>query len=146
MEKILLSIGKLQVRLENSEEALKHLNDLLYAICTDNSIDVFNCFVFLSAKTADESDVIVSEVQELRGLLDIKEELCISKVAPDMTVDNLFLSVRVYNSLVRAGIHTIADLLGRSEKELMRMRNLGKKGVGEIIKKLNTMGLKLCED
>lgn len=146
IEKILLLIGKLQVRLENREEALKHLNDILYAICSDNSIDVFNSFAFLSSKTVDESDIIVNEIQELRGLLNIKEEQHLSKVAPYMTIENLFLSARVYKCLIRNSIYTIGDLSMKSKKELMRARNLGKKGVEEIIEKLNTIGLKLSED
>lgn len=66
-------------------------------------------------------------------------------VSSDMSVNDLDLSQRSYNCLMRAGIKTCEDLCKYSEEELMKIRNLGKKSAGEIIAKMRDKGLKLKE-
>ena len=56
-------------------------------------------------------------------------------------IEDLDLSVRSYNCLKRAGIQTVDELTQRSEDEMMRVRNLGKKSLKEVIEKLIEMGL-----
>ena len=62
----------------------------------------------------------------------------------DVTIDDLELSVRSYNCLKRAGINTVQDLTSRSEDEMMKVRNLGRKSLDEVIEKLHSMGLELA--
>lgn len=64
----------------------------------------------------------------------------------EMTVEELDLSVRSFNCLKRANIHKVEDLISKSEEEMMRVRNLGRKSLDEVIAKLNSLGLSLRRD
>lgn len=59
----------------------------------------------------------------------------------ETSIDDLDLSVRAYNCLKRAGILTLRDLTDKSENEMMKIRNLGKKSLKEVIDKVKSMGL-----
>lgn len=61
----------------------------------------------------------------------------------EKTIEELDFSVRTYNCLKRAGINVIGDLVARSESDMMKVRNLGKKSLDEVIQKLEEMGLGL---
>ena len=61
----------------------------------------------------------------------------------EMTIEELDLSVRSYNCLKRAGIHTAQELANRTEEEMMKVRNLGRKSLEEVVWKLNELGLSL---
>ncbi|MCP2241065.1 DNA-directed RNA polymerase subunit alpha [Thermoanaerobacterium thermosaccharolyticum] len=61
----------------------------------------------------------------------------------DMTIEELDLSVRSYNCLKRAGINTVQDLVQKTEEEMMKVRNLGKKSLVEVEQKLKALGLSL---
>jgi DNA-directed RNA polymerase subunit alpha len=62
----------------------------------------------------------------------------------DMSIDELDLSVRSYNCLKRAGINTVEELIQRSEADMMKVRNLGRKSLDEVVQKLAMLGLKLA--
>lgn len=64
----------------------------------------------------------------------------------DMTIEDLDFSVRSYNCLKRAGINTLGELLQKSEADLMKVRNLGRKSLEEVNEKLDTMGYTLREE
>lgn len=61
----------------------------------------------------------------------------------EMTIEELDLSVRSFNCLKRAGINTVEDLTNKTEDEMMKVRNLGKKSLDEVINKLHSFGLDL---
>ena len=61
----------------------------------------------------------------------------------EMTVEELDLSVRSFNCLKRANIHKVADLVDKTEEDMMKVRNLGSKSLEEVKKKLADMGLSL---
>ena len=61
----------------------------------------------------------------------------------EMTIEELDLSVRSYNCLKRAGINTVEELANKSEDDMMKVRNLGKKSLEEVIQKLEELGLGL---
>ncbi len=61
----------------------------------------------------------------------------------EMTIEELDLSVRSYNCLKRAGINTVEDLISRTEEDMMKVRNLGRKSLEEVLQKLNALGLSL---
>ncbi|MDK2888721.1 MAG: DNA-directed polymerase subunit alpha [Thermoanaerobacter sp.] len=71
-----------------------------------------------------------------------KEEEKKNKIL-EMTIEELDLSVRSYNCLKRAGINTVEELIQRNEEEMMKVRNLGKKSLEEVINKLSELGLSL---
>ena len=64
----------------------------------------------------------------------------------EMTIEELALSVRSFNCLKRAGINTVEDLINRSEEDMMKVRNLGRKSLEEVIWKLASLGLSLRKE
>jgi len=60
----------------------------------------------------------------------------------EMTIEELDLSVRSFNCLKRAGINTVEDLIGKSEEDMMKVRNLGRKSLEEVVSKLDSLGFK----
>ena len=64
----------------------------------------------------------------------------------ETTIEELDLSVRSFNCLKRAGINTVADLISRSEDEMMKVRNLGRKSFDEVKEKLQSLGFDLSSD
>ena len=64
----------------------------------------------------------------------------------EMTIEELDLSVRSFNCLKRAGIDTVEDLINRTEEDMIKVRNLGRKSLEEVIQKLASLGLTLKKD
>ena len=64
----------------------------------------------------------------------------------EMTIEDLDLSVRSFNCLKRAGIHTVSDLVNKTEAEMMKVRNLGRKSFEEVMQKLASLGYKFPKD
>ena len=64
----------------------------------------------------------------------------------EMTIEELDLSVRSFNCLKRAGIDTVEDLINRTEDDMIKVRNLGRKSLEEVIQKLNSLGLTLKKE
>ena len=64
----------------------------------------------------------------------------------EMTIEDLDLSVRSFNCLKRAGIDTVEDLTNRTEADMIKVRNLGKKSLEEVIQKLHSLGFDLKKD
>ena len=87
----------------------------------------------------------LSEIADMTGLMIEKVEDPKQK-ALETTIEDLDLSVRAYNCLKRAGIHTLHDLINKSATEMMKIRNLGKKSLKEVLDKVKEMGLSLRED
>ena len=75
----------------------------------------------------------------------IKEEDRKEKVL-EMSIEELDLSVRSFNCLKRAGINTVGDLIGKSEDEMMKVRNLGRKSLEEVMAKLDSLGFSLTKE
>ncbi len=85
----------------------------------------------------------VDEVEE-EGTFSEAQDSGNSKVL-EMTIEDLDLSVRSYNCLKRAGINTVAELAQKSEEDMMKVRNLGRKSLEEVKKKLQELDLSLIE-
>ena len=66
--------------------------------------------------------------------------------ALEMTIEELDLSVRSFNCLKRAGINTVEDLINKSEDDMMKVRNLGRKSLEEVLAKLDSLGFSLTKD
>ncbi|MGD9560121.1 MAG: DNA-directed RNA polymerase subunit alpha [Oscillospiraceae bacterium] len=66
--------------------------------------------------------------------------------ALEMTIEELDLSVRSFNCLKRAGINTVEDLVSKTEEEMMKVRNLGRKSLEEVIEKLHSLGFSLANE
>ena len=95
--------------------------------------DHLNLFVDLSDVARETETMIVKNDDSKTKIL-------------EMTIEELDLSVRSFNCLKRASINTVEDLTNRSEEDMMRVRNLGKKSLEEVINKLDSLGLSLRKD
>lgn len=73
----------------------------------------------------------------------VEREETIKEKVLEMTIEELDLSVRSFNCLKRAGIDTVEDLTNRTEEDMIKVRNLGKKSLEEVIQKLHSLGLDL---
>ena len=116
-------------------------------VWTDGSISPEDS-VSLAAKILTEHlNIFVNLTEEAREaeIMVEKEETKKEKML-EMTVEELDLSVRSYNCLKRAGINTVEELTDKTEAEMMKVRNLGKKSLTEIKQKLNDLELSLKED
>ena len=102
----------------------------------------------LSAKILIEHLNIVtnlSEIADMTGIMNAKQEDSKLKKL-ETSIDDLDFSVRAYNCLKRAGVNTLGDLTEKSELEMMKIRNLGKKSLKEVMDKIKDMGLKFREE
>ena len=95
--------------------------------------DHLDLFVDLSDEARETETMIVKNDDSKGKLL-------------EMTIEELDLSVRSFNCLKRAGINTVEDLINRSEEDMMRVRNLGRKSLEEVIAKLDSLNLTLRKD
>ncbi|MBR6551365.1 MAG: DNA-directed RNA polymerase subunit alpha, partial [Clostridia bacterium] len=64
----------------------------------------------------------------------------------EMTIEELDLSVRSFNCLKRAGINTVEDLINKTEDDMMKVRNLGRKSLDEVVNKLASLGFTLQDE
>lgn len=87
----------------------------------------------------------LSEIADVTGIMNAKQEDSKLKKL-ETSIDDLDFSVRAYNCLKRAGVNTLGDLTSKSEVEMMKIRNLGKKSLKEVIDKIKDMGLRFRED
>ena len=87
----------------------------------------------------------LSEIADTTGVMSAKQEDSKLKKL-ETSIDDLDFSVRAYNCLKRAGINTLGDLTEKSELEMMKIRNLGKKSLKEVIDKIKDMGLKFRDE
>ena len=102
----------------------------------------------LGAKILIEHLNIVTDLSELAdttGIMSAKQEDSKLKKL-ETSIEDLDFSVRAYNCLKRANINTLGDLVEKSELEMMKIRNLGKKSLKEVIDKIKDMGLKFRDE
>ena len=76
----------------------------------------------------------------------VEREETIKEKVLEMTIEELDMSVRSFNCLKRAGIDTVEDLTNRTEEDMIKVRNLGKKSLEEVVQKLHSLGLDLKKD
>lgn len=76
----------------------------------------------------------------------VEREETIKEKVLEMTIEELDMSVRSFNCLKRAGIDTVEDLINRTEAEMIKVRNLGKKSLEEVVQKLHSLGLDLKKE
>ena len=87
----------------------------------------------------------LSSIADVSGMMIEKTEDPKVK-ALETSIEDLDFSVRAYNCLKRAGIHTLQDLVNKSESDMIKIRNLGKKSLKEVLDKIRDMGLVLRDD
>lgn len=119
---------------------------LTLEVWTDGTISAKEA-VSLAAKILNEHlnlFVDLSDATYTELLVETKDDS--KETVLEMTIEELDLSVRSFNCLKRAGINTVKDLISKSEEEMMKVRNLGKKSLEEVRNKLISLGFNLTSD
>lgn len=145
VDSIYTPVMKVNYTVENTRVGqITDYDKLTIEVWTDGTIDPPDA-VSLAAKILNEHLNLFIDLSESAKNAEImieKEESKKEKVL-ETTIEELDLSVRSYNCLKRAGINTVQDLTNRSENDMMKVRNLGRKSLEEVIAKLDSMGLSL---
>lgn len=148
VDSIYTPVKKVNYRVENTR--VGHVTDfdkLTLEVWTDGSISPDEA-VSLGSKIMNEHLNLFISLTESISDVEImveKEEDKKEKVL-EMTIEELDLSVRSYNCLKRAGINTVEDLIQKTEDDMMKVRNLGKKSLEEVKEKLDELELTLKQN
>ncbi len=120
---------------------------LTLEVWTDKTITVQEA-ISMSAKFLNEHlslfSALSDEAFETEIMVDKSDDD--NKKVLEMTIEELDLSVRSFNCLKRAGVNTVEDLINKSEEDMMKVRNLGKKSLTEVVNKLRSYGLELRKE
>jgi len=120
---------------------------LTLEVWTNGTIDARDA-VSLGARILVDHFLLFTDLSETMGSTSTvveKPEAQRDKVL-EMTIEELDLSVRSFNCLKRANINTVEDLISKTQDEMMKVRNLGRKSLEEVINKLAMMGLNLADE
>ena len=120
---------------------------LIMEISTKGSIRPEEAMALAARIMIEHLNIItdLNEIADVTGIMNAKQEDTKLKKL-ETSIDDLDFSVRAYNCLKRAGVNTLGDLTAKSELEMMKVRNLGKKSLKEVIDKVKDMGLIFRED
>ena len=119
--------------------------DKLTLEVTTNGVITAREAVSLGAKILNEHlNLFANLSEDTKGTpIMVEREETIKEKVLEMTIEELDMSVRSFNCLKRAGINTVEDLINRTEEDMIKVRNLGKKSLEEVIAKLHSLGLDL---
>ena len=122
-----------------------NFDKLILDVWTDGSIRPDEAISIAAKVMNDYLALFVNLADNASGiqLAEDKDGAAPQAKMPDITIDELDLSVRSYNCLKRANINSVQELAQLDEADLMRVRNLGKKSMDEVRQKLAALGLKL---
>ncbi len=120
---------------------------LTLEVWTDGTINAQEAVSLAARVLTEHLNLFVNLSDEAAGTEIMVEKTTDDKEkALEMTIEELDLSVRSFNCLKRAGINTVEDLVSKSEDEMMKVRNLGRKSLEEVMAKLDSLGFKLSTD
>ena len=145
IDSIFTPVERVNIQIENTRVGqVTDYDKLTLEIFTNGTIEPSDA-VSLAAKVLSvhlNSFINLSENAKKAVIIAPSEEDDKEKVL-EMNIDELELSVRSYNCLKRAGINTVEELCNRTSEDMMKVRNLGRKSLDEVLAKLNELGLSL---
>ena len=148
IDSIYTPVKKVNYHVENTRVGqMVDYYKLTIEVWTDGSLKAHEA-LSLAAKVMTghlELFIDLSETTKNTQVMVEKEESKKEKVL-EMSIEELELSVRSYNCLKRANISTVEDLISKSESEMMKVRNLGKKSFDEVTAKLHSLGLDFAQE
>ena len=120
---------------------------LVIEIWTNGSMKAEEAIALASRILIEHLNILtdLNEIADITGIMAEKEEDPKVK-ALETSIDDMEFSVRAYNCLKRSGINTMQDLVNRKESDMMKIRNLGKKSLKEVLDKVKAMGLSFKND
>ncbi len=148
IDSIYTPVKKVNYQVENTRVGqMVDYDKLVIEVWTDGSLKAHEA-LSLAAKVMTghlELFIDLSEATKNTQVMIEKEESKKEKVL-EMSIEELELSVRSFNCLKRAGIATVEDLTNKTESDMMKVRNLGKKSFDEVTAKLHSLGLSFAEE
>ena len=148
IDSIYSPVLKVNYTVENTRVGhVTDLDKLTLEVWTDGTIHAMEA-VSLGAKILNEHLSLFGDLSDEAydtEIMVVKSDNAKEKVL-EMTIEELDLSVRSFNCLKRAGINTVEDLISKTEEDMMKVRNLGRKSLDEVIAKLKSMGLSLSKE
>ncbi len=148
VDSIYTPVYKVNYTVENTRVGnMTDFDKLTIEVWTDSTISARDA-VSLGAKILCDHFTLFTDLSETvgsRSTVVEKSETQRDKVL-ELTIEELDLSVRSFNCLKRANINTVEDLINKTEDEMMKVRNLGRKSLEEVINKLAMMGLSLADE
>ena len=148
VDSVYTPVRKVNYTVENTRVGdLTDYDRLTLEVWTNGTISARDA-VSLGARILVDHFVLFTDLSETMGSKSTvveKAETQRDKVL-ELTIEELDLSVRSFNCLKRANINTVEDLISKTEEEMMKVRNLGRKSLEEVINKLAMMGLALASD
>ena len=141
IERVSYEVGSARVGQDESYDKL------ILDVWTNGSIKPEEAIALASRILIEHFTILtdLSAIADVSGMMIEKTEDPKVK-ALETSIEDLDFSVRAYNCLKRAGIHTLQDLVNKSETDMMKIRNLGKKSLKEVLDKIRDMGLVLRDD
>mgnify|MGYP006353654531 FL=1 len=120
---------------------------LTIEVWTDGTISAKEAVSFAAKILTEHLNLFVELSDEVAGteIMVVKDDSSKEKVL-EMTIEELDLSVRSFNCLKRAGINTVEDLINKTEDDMMKVRNLGRKSLDEVVAKLESLDLSLRDE
>ena len=148
IDSIYTPVKKVNYSVENTRVGqMVDFDKLIIEVWTDGSLKAYEA-LSLAAKVMTghlELFIDLSEATKSTQVMVEKEESKKEKVL-EMSIEDLELSVRSFNCLKRAGISTVEDLANKSQEDMMKVRNLGKKSLDEVTNKLRSLGLDFAQE
>ena len=148
VDSVYTPVKKVNYTVENTRVGDRtDFDKLTLEVWTNGTIDARDA-VSLGARILVDHFLLFTDLSETMGSASTvveKAETQRDKVL-ELTIEELDLSVRSFNCLKRAGINTVEDLISKTQDEMMKVRNLGRKSLEEVINKLAMMGLSLADD
>lgn len=145
VDSVYTPVLKVNYTVENTRVGqITDYDKLTLEVWTNGVIDAYEA-VSLSSRILTEHLQLFSDLSEKSEELEVTIENNDSQKEKffKLTIEELDLSVRSFNCLKRAGINTVADIVDKSEEDMMKVRNLGKKSLEEVMQKLKSMGFSL---
>ncbi len=145
VDSIYTPVERVNMTVENTRVGQQTDFDKLTLDVTTNGTLAPEEAVSLAAKVLSEHLNLFIDLSESGKSLTVLDDKAVEgkERAIDMSIDELELSVRSYNCLKRAGINTVAELVNRTPDDMMKVRNLGRKSLEEVLQKLKELGLEL---
>ena len=148
VDSVYTPVKKVNYTVENTRvKDLTDFDKLTLEVWTDGTIAARDA-VSLGARILCDHFMLFTDLSETMGNKStvVEKSPDIRDKVLEMTIEELDLSVRSFNCLKRANINTVEDLISKTEDEMMKVRNLGRKSLEEVINKLAMMGLSLANE
>ena len=148
VDSIYTPVRRVNYQVENTRVGRRDdFDKLTMEIWTDGSIEPLEAMSLAAKIMTEHLDIFVNLTDEAKNAeIMVEKKKHKKKKMLEMTIEELDLSVRSYNCLKRAGINTVQELTNKSEPEMIKVRNLGRKSLEEVKVKLHDLGLGLRKD